>query len=136
MLDSAWNLAGALTGFGFDPVYFQHFRKSPRPTALSTLIRDAYAESIGEEPRRFESVSEGVHLWLQAQNLDSQEALDKLKTDPDETITKVALRQMSRVGRAVQDTAEAQLERQEDAIHNHLHRAPNAAKAEARAMRV
>lgn len=100
------------------------------------MIRNAYAESIGEEPRRFESFSKGVHLWLQAQNLDSKEALEKLKTHPGETITKVALRQMSRLGRAMQDTVEVQLERQEVAIHSHLHRAPNAVKAEARHMRV
>ena len=72
MLDSVWTLAGALTGFEFDPVYYQNFRKSLRPTALSTLIRDACAESIGEEPRCFESISEGVHLWLQVQHLGSQ----------------------------------------------------------------
>lgn len=136
MLDSPWNLAGALTGFEFDSVYFQHFCKSPRSTALFTLIGDAYTESIDEEPRRFESISEGVHLWLQAQDLDSQEAPDKLKTPPSETVTKVALRQMSRLGRAMQDTVEVQPERQEVAIHGHLHRAPNAAKAQARDMRV
>ncbi len=85
MLDSAWNLAGALAGFSFDPVYFQQFRKSARSTALTTLTRDAHAVLIGEEPRHFESISENVHLWLQAQNLDSQEALDNWKIHPGET---------------------------------------------------
>ncbi len=85
MLDSAWNLAGALAGFSLDPVYFQHFCTSARPTALTTLTRDAHAVSIGEEPRHFEAISENVPLWLQAQNLDSQEALDNLKIHPGET---------------------------------------------------
>jgi len=45
MLDSAWNVAGALTGFDFEPVCFRQFRRHPRPTALSKTIPDCFAES-------------------------------------------------------------------------------------------
>lgn len=64
MLNSVWNLADALTGFEFNFVYFQHFCKSLRLTALSTLIWDNYAELIEKKAHHFKSVFEDVYLWL------------------------------------------------------------------------
>lgn len=66
--------------------------------------------------------------------MNSWKTLNKLKTDSDEIIIKVALQQMLQVRKAVQNTAEAQLKQQEDVIHNHLHWAFNAVKAEAQTM--
>jgi hypothetical protein len=130
MLDSAWNVAGALTGFDFEPVYFRQFRRNPRPTALSETIRDCYAESTGEEPRPFKLLSNAVHRWLQGQNLDSEESLNKLRTSPGESICSIILRQMSRLGRAAQDTPEAQMRRHEDALLRDLHRSPTVTRGE------
>ena len=53
-----------------------------------------------------------------------------------EPITKIGLRQLSRLGRAAQDAVDSQLKRQENATHDHLHRAPNAAKGEFRSIQV
>jgi len=129
-LDSAWNVAGALTGFDFEPVYFRQFRRNPRPTALSETIRDCYAESTSEEPCPFRLLSNAVHRWLQDQTLDSEESLNKLGTSPGESICSVILRQMSRLGRAAQDTPEAEMRRHEDALLRDLHRSPTVTRGE------
>ena len=97
MLDSAWNVSGTLTGFDFEPLYFRQFRRSPRPTALSETIRDCYAESIGEVPRRFYLLSNAIQQWLQGRNLDKEESLNRLRTSPGECSCRTILRQISRL---------------------------------------
>ena len=109
MLDSAGNVAGALTGFDFELLYFRQFRRSPRPTALSETIRDCHAESFGEEPCPFYFLSIEVHRRLQGQTLDREEYLKKLRTSPGESNCSIILRQISRLGRAAQDTPEAKM---------------------------
>jgi len=131
MLDSAWNVAGALTGFDFEPVYFRQFRRNPRRTALSETIRDCYAESTGEDRLKNLALSNSFPTQrLQGQNLDSEESLNKLRTSPGESICGIIFRQMSRLGRAAQDTPEAQMRRHEDALLRDLHRSPTVTRGE------
>ena len=92
--------------------------------------------STEAKPPNFKSHAENIDMSLQVQNLDDQESLDSLEIDPTETITTIDFRQLSRLGRAAQDTVDAQLKRQDNATHNHLHRAPNVAKGEFRSIQV
>ena len=97
---------------------------------------ETFTGSINYEPRHFESHADNSHMSLQFQNLDNREALDGLETDPVETITKIDFRQLSRLGSAAQDTVDAQLKRQDNATHIHLHQAPDVAKGESRSIQV
>ena len=82
MLDSAWNVAGALTGTQFELLCFRHFRRSSTPTALRETIQDYHAESTGEEPCPFKLLftADGSKI----KDLDSEDSLNKLGTFPGE----------------------------------------------------